>query len=113
MKVSIDALGRPFNPDEKVFIAYVGDENSASFEAVALTSYAEIQTPGGVVGAAGGSFVVDGPEGIEVLNAAAFGEKYSFGKVVEVEAVEAVAVEEVAEEEEVTEAAEDAEAEAE
>ena len=73
--MSISVMDRAFRLDEIGFSAFRGE---ADFPAVVLTDYAEVRTENGAVGGQAGSYVVDGPNGIEVLSAVEFGDKYTF-----------------------------------
>jgi len=72
----LSAMSRPLRRDEKMIPVFVGE---TTYNAVVLTDYAEIATRDGTVGGPAGSFIVDGPNGVEVLTAGEFGEKYDFG----------------------------------
>ncbi len=75
LTVRISVLSRPLRLDEIGFECFRGE---APFPAVVLTDYAESNTENGPVGGTAGSFVVDGPNGLEVLSPVEFGQKFTF-----------------------------------
>ncbi len=76
LTVRVSVMERPLRIDEVGFACFDGGETE--WPAVVLTDYAEVRTEGGVVGGAAGSYVVDGPNGIEVLSPVEFGQKFAF-----------------------------------
>ncbi len=77
LTINVSVMDRALRLDEVGFECYRGE---ADFPAVVLTDYAEVTTERGQVGAKAGDFVVDGPDGIEVLDAVGFSQKYSYEK---------------------------------
>ncbi len=76
LTVRISVMSRALRLDEVGFACFSGGDTE--WPAVVLTDYAEVNTETGVVGGNAGDYVVDGPNGIEVLTAVGFGQKFTF-----------------------------------
>ncbi len=76
LTTKISVMDRPLRLDEVAFECFSGGQTG--FPAVVLTDYAEVRTENGKVGGQAGSYVVDGPSGLEVLSPVEFGQKFTF-----------------------------------
>jgi len=76
MFLPVQALSRPYRPDETPFAVNPLAHPEQEWQAVILTEYAEITAAHFVKGARAGTYVVQTPEGPDILDAAGFYAKY-------------------------------------